>query len=492
MKTENTETQAPPQLWLNAVEHQIQRDGKGQIKEIKFKLAPREELLFTLQQHIATAPPGGDQLREALEVINDCVDSVKFTITGEVIKYECVIKDTADGSQEKIIKRINKVLNYSAVKEIIKKINHPRSKKKIKGHLAPDNFRAGQHLMKQIFNPPKNKPTLFNQDQAEEIIKTTGQKKVNDITEYGMVLNPLQMRVFEGILTGFSNTNYEGHYLIDTFKGGLEDVYEVTGGSAKKLLNEVYANIQKIPVLKITQAELLRLCGYDDGARSRWADKNEVLAAFEYLTSNQFLFNWSRLKKDEKGKPVKNKAGDYELEDVMEVGSIFRVRIVRDKESGIFKYYEILPSAVVLDQVKNTYGGSYFLTIPCRWQDEVKAITGKKPKHYTTLLLLWLRLEYEKIRSHNAKGHTKPRDYDIKISWEDLAEVLKMPPSLYKRNRSRAVKMIQGAYSDALKIGYLREVKTEGAVDVLVLNQDYYPTPGEVIDRKSSIEKLQK
>ncbi len=56
-----------------------------------------------------------------------------------------------------------------------------------------------------------------------------------------------------------------------------------------------------------------------------------------------------------------------------------------------------------------------------------------------------------------------------------------MPESVYKGKRKRAIKIIQEAYSVAIKLGYLVRVENNGATDILYLNESYYPKPGELI-----------
>ena len=62
-----------------------------------------------------------------------------------------------------------------------------------------------------------------------------------------------------------------------------------------------------------------------------------------------------------------------------------------------------------------------------------------------------------------------------------MAIALKMPESMYKRNRPRSYKIIQEAYSVAIKLGYLVGVENNGATDILYLNESYYPKPGELV-----------
>jgi len=56
-----------------------------------------------------------------------------------------------------------------------------------------------------------------------------------------------------------------------------------------------------------------------------------------------------------------------------------------------------------------------------------------------------------------------------------------MPETMYKANRKRASKIIQDAYSTAIKLGYLVKVENTGATDILYLNESYYPKPGELV-----------
>ena len=319
--------------------------------------------------------------------------------------------------------------------------------------------------------------SLFSDEKIDAFKDATGLNLTNRPTNYGVVLNQAQRRVFEGILKAFTDTNYKGDEQKDktTFLG---EVYAKTETSRKTLVkgeNAPYRNIDAIPVVKLTQAQVIDLSGYDLKAQKQ-SDKQHVTEALTFLSTNQFCFYWVRMK-TESGKPVKDKNGDYIKEEVMEVGTLLRTRIVRD-QTGLLQYYEIQPSAPLLDQVNN-----YFLLVPNNWRDEVKQITGKRASSYTYELLLWLRLQYEQIRRYNKGGgrNRKPKPFKISNSWEDVAIALKMPESMYKANRKRASKIIHEAYSVAIKLGYLVKVENNGATDILYLNESYYPKPGELV-----------
>lgn len=332
------------------------------------------------------------------------------------------------------------------------------------------------HTVSQFYGDNKQL-SLFSDEKIDAFKDATGLNLTNRPTNYGVVLNQAQRRVFEGILKAFTDTNYKGDEQKDKATA-LREVYSDTETSAKTLVkgeNAPYRNIDTIPVVKLTQAQIIYLSGYDL-KNQRHGDKQDVIESLSFLATNQFCFYWVRLK-TENGKPVKDKSGDYVKEEVMEVGTLLRIKTVRDG-TGLLQYYEIHPSAPLLDQVDN-----YFLLVPNNWRDEVKQLTGKRASSYTYELLLWLRLQYEQIRRYNKGGgkNRQPKPFKISKSWEDVAIALKMPESVYKGKRKRAIKIIQEAYSVAIKLGYLVKVENNGATDILYLNESYYPKPGELV-----------
>ena len=318
------------------------------------------------------------------------------------------------------------------------------------------------HTVSQFYGDNKQL-SLFSDEKIDAFSRATGLSITNRPDSYGVVLNQSQRRVLEGILKAFTDSNYKGDEEIDkaTYSSKIYPINKIAGA---------YSNVEKIPVVRLTQAEIIKLSGHD---RTQ-GDKVDVVEAISFLATKQFCFYWVRLK-TEKGKPVKDKSGDYVKEEVMEVGSLFRIKTVRTEE-GELQYYEIHPSAPLLDQVSN-----YFLLVPNDWRKEVKQITGKRASSYTYELLLWLRLQYEQIRRYNSGRNRKKKLFRISKSWEDVAIALKMPETMYKANRKRASKIIQDAYSTAIKLGYLIRVENNGATDILYLNEGYYPKPGELV-----------
>jgi|688.fasta_scaffold173752_3 hypothetical protein len=365
-----------------------------------------------------------------------------------------------------IIKKNTRGLTTEEAKKL-EKIEQKRNPKRGRA------FRIGMHPLKQFFGDNKQL-SLFSSETIDQYSKDTGLKLNSQYKrpdEFGVVLNVSQMKVFEAILKGFSDTNYKGDTEVSKTES-LGEVIKTGSSSAMNRINKAYKNIDTIPVLRITQAEIIALSGLSKSFK----DKTDVTEAIDFLGSKQFCFYWLRPVVDEKGKYQKDKKGDYQKEEVIEVGTLFRIKEIRDQAGGQLKYYEIHPSAALLDQIDN-----YFLLIPENWREEVEAITGTKGSKYTYNFLVWLRLQYEQIRRHNSKGgkiKRKRKEYRIQKTWEEIAIALKMPESIYKANRIRAKKTIEAAYSVAIKLGYLLKVEDNGASDILYLNEEKYPQPG--------------
>lgn len=460
-------------------------------KEIKFTLTDKDVLNFSIIKKISELNENDikelkiiEILEEALHYFTHYVRSIEFIPQGKSNKFryqlEVNIKRTINSfedvedreeliGEDNIRKKIKEIIESSVVNNLIEAyIIKPAKSFKLKLNKTRDT-KFGLHFINQLYHTNTNKQLrAFSDEILEEYQNSTGVvlNNNNKPDSYGVVLNQIQSRVLEAILKALSDTNYSGDVAIN------KDTYSRT---EMRSINKIkaYNNIDKIPVIKITQAELLELSGLN---RSH-GDKTDLIEAINFLGSQQFCFYWKRLKY-ENGKPVKDKSsGEYIKEDVMEVGTVLRIKYVKKEKSGDLDYYEIHPSAVLLDQIE-----SYFLLIPNNWREEVKQITGKKASKYTYEFLTWLRLQYEQIRRYNNNGgkNRKPKEFKLSKSWEEIAIALKMPESIYKANRKRAERIIKEAYEVAIKLGYLLRVEDAGATDLLYLNESYYPKPGKL------------
>lgn len=407
------------------------------------------------------------------------ITSIDMDATGGTISIK--VNEVVDKEEDKITTiELDRLFGNKVVKLILNGIAEELSTiqktKKGKLNLLEEGKKHTQiaiHTLSQFYGDTKQL-SFFSDEKIDAFSRATGLSITNRPDSYGVVLNQSQRRVLEGILKAFTNTNYKGDEQKDTATA-LGEIYSNTVDSARALVkgeNAPYKNIDTIPVVKLTQAQIIELSGHE----RTHGDKIDVIEALSFLATKQFCFYWVRLK-TENGKPVKDKSGDYVKEEVMEVGTLLRIKTVRTEE-GELQYYEIHPSAPLLDQVSN-----YFLLVPNNWREEVKQLTGKRASSYTYELLLWLRLQYEQIRRYNKGGgkKRKPKPFKISTSWEEVAIALKMPETMYKANRKRASKVIQEAYSVAIKLGYLLKVENNGATDILYLNESYYPKPGELV-----------
>ena len=357
-----------------------------------------------------------------------------------------------------------------------------RSTGRPKKKKAEEPFTVGIHNMAQLFNEPRQR-NLFSDNQITAFMKSAGIYQADENNTQKKPpppwLNVAETRVFFGLMKAFSDTQYMGTHQVEKLDEFKERGINVETQRAREVMKTPYRNINQIPVLQLTQADIIRLSGYD----SNMGDKQEVIKALGTLGMKQFAFFWKRLEKDEKGKPVKDKSGDFKREVVMEVGTYFRIKTIFQDNTNILKHYEISPSAVILDQVNDTYGGTYYLIIPGNWNEEIKKLTGRRATPYTYFFLLWLRMKFEEIRQFNnlQKNKAKKKPFVIKKSWEEIAQILYMPESMYKLNRKRAQEIIEKAYTIATRLGYLLRVENDGAVDVLYLNEEFFPQGRELV-----------
>jgi len=327
----------------------------------------------------------------------------------------------------------------------------------------PKNFAMSIHSVTNIYSRPDTY-SLFSdpEETANSYSKQYGIGILNHINKAGIDLNDFQFKVFEGILKAFKHSAGEG------YKGNIpaKEKKELIGEGKYDTLPSIYNNIINIPRVRLNQSELFELTGIKENSI---AERERVIEALNYLGSIQFLFSYKRLSYDDKGKPEMNIKGEYKKEEVTAIDTLFTIKTVRDTETNIFKYYEIEPTATLLDQADN-----YFLLIPHHWREEVKQIMGgKEVSSYTMRFLLWLRLQFEEKRRKHFKT------FEIKMDWEGIAKTLNMPYTIYKRNKKRANTILLTAYNTAVETGYLISYKREPHIDILTLNESKYFTPAK-------------
>lgn len=314
----------------------------------------------------------------------------------------------------------------------------------------------GLHSVSNLLGKRKHKEMFAS--HHKKFCKEYGVKIRDDIQRFGIDLTDVQMRVVEGVLQGFSQTNYKGNIAPknkqqlakERFSGKIPDTYKY---------------IDEIPRIRVSQTEVLEWAGINKGSI---AGKERALKALQDLGVNQYCFYYDRLAKDSHGEPIKDGKGAWKKESVVAVDSLFLVKEIRDEKTDAFQYYEIEPSSIFLDQRE-----SYFLLIPYNWREEVRSSVGKKKaSSYTFRFLLFLRYQYEiKRRSSNCRA-----PYQVRWTSEEVAIAINMPESVYRRKKDRMNKILEDAYSVAETLGYLSNYNRENGVDTLTLNDEkYYP-----------------
>jgi len=465
-------------------------DGLGYFRNILDALEPESGVFFDINMKPLTEAKINKKKIELkkialksvigieLEVVNEAIyEPTKLIKTyGISVNYIYKAGTVVSEALEKYLKGANFLIKFYISSLLDRRLEDFKKNQK-KNKLT----KFAIHGVAQFYGDNKQL-SMFSDDKVDEFGRATGLVITNRPEGYGVVLNQTQKRVFEGILKAFTNTDYKGDE--EQKRGSVLSKIYIGDETSKDILrdtlidgeNAPYKNIDSIPLVRLTQANIIEMAGYDL-KKQKQSDKQQVVEAISYLATTQFCFYWVRLKTDKEGKPVKDKKGDYIKEEVMEVGTLLRIKEIRD-EAKILQYYEIHPSAPLLDQISN-----YFLLVPNNWREEVKQITGKTPSSYTCEFLIWLRLQFEQIRRYNSNGGKKRplKPFKISKSWEDIAITLKMPPSVYKRNKATAIKKIKEAYFIAIEIGYLIKVEYNGATDILYLNESYYPKPNELL-----------
>lgn len=321
-------------------------------------------------------------------------------------------------------------------------------------------WRYPMHALSQNFASPRY-VNLFTQDVIKHYPPVSGQQLAENIKDFGISFNVTQQRVHEAIVRMFSRTSFLGHRQIPAGEA-IRERYDMLSSDHVKVVKKAYENIKAIPEITVTQAELIREAGYS----SRHGDKIDVLQALNYLATKQFCFFWTR----------RARAGGYDadgrprLEDVQEVGMLWRVQEVKDEATGSLLHYVIQPSAVMLDHVNEHYGGSYYVTIAQDWRQSVYRALNRQPSKYTLIFMLWLMREYEQMRSRKQQPVRR-------VSLPYMAEALKMPESLRIANRKRALTIVIKAFDDAVKAGYLSRYEDSGVDYVLFFNPKKYHNP---------------
>lgn len=305
-----------------------------------------------------------------------------------------------------------------------------------------------------------------------------------------------QRKILFAVLQLMTETNYQGdvqvpnsqvlkkRYDSERPKQAETQGFQVIGGTH---IGGAYENIPSTPIVRITRADLMRRAGFDPDGGSDLRDFSQGLSA---LTINQNFLMWTRFKRDEKGRIVRDKNGRTEFELVSTFSPTLNINFVQNPKTKVLEYYEISPAPVFLDEISREYGGTnggYFLLIPEDSYQEVSEAYKRRypsrrgfPPSVIQALCFWFRLQVQDIQQKVRNPFTKNKSVpsQIQISFHNLCKNLDYGDEYIRKHRKRIVKFLDDGISIALELGYL----TESSFDVLTdeylfdLNIDYYPS----------------
>jgi hypothetical protein len=320
------------------------------------------------------------------------------------------------------------------------------------------------HAVKNMLGD--NRQIQHFEDHDEEFAKEFDIPLSGTIERFGIDLTDVQARVMESILKKFSELSFEGNIPPQSREEYVASEYS---GKAPSILKY----IPSLPRLRIRQCELMDALGI---GREDSGDWERAVNALHTLGVKQYCYFYDRLSMDEKRVGQYDKFGKPIKEEVVVVDTLFKIAHVLDENTKALKYYEITPSPIFLDQRE-----SYFLLVPNNWREEVRLLFGsKKSSSYTFRLLLFLMYQGELKRRGTYRRASTSNLWTIEMKRRDIAESIKMPQSVIKRNKKRMDTLLEDSYQIAKKLGYLTAYSHIDGVDTLVLNQRRYHSQNRV------------
>ena len=451
------------------------KETSGEEDSISFQLSMKEAILLQLWGYSGQTKDEGvkEQILKIHDVLKKGLVAIRVTdIDKERGTFSLNITRRAGYSAELLDQHIGTPWVGLAIaelhgirKEYLKHLNSLPT-----DPLRPSYIKVARHGVKQLTGKPGPQiPMTFEEApvEVEEYIEQAGLQVTQEDRErllegWGADLTVTQHSVLLAVLERMSAKNYQG----DGRAGHREVLTRAgvnpPGTRLPSLMEKAILNVKSFPIVRLYLHEVVELAGMD---KDRQGDKQEVKQALEHLGAARYAFYWDRLTwiTPPKGRPypATDEAGKYILEGVKTVGSILYVKQIVDPESGQLDYYEISPSEVFLDQVTEGYGapGGYFLMMPTDLLKKVRKTVGpgrRVTKHYYTFLY-WLLATYEDRRSHQPKG--KEPNLQVRKHFEEIADLIRMPETVSRRNRKKAVERLESIYQAAKDLGYLKDYR---------------------------------
>ena len=444
------------------------KDPNAKKDVLRMEIPLKEAILFHLWSYSGQTKDGGvkAQILEAHDVLKKGLAAIRVkSLDKERGTFTLNISRRAGYSEELIDKHIGTPWVKLAIADLYG-FKEEFLKAQEADPLRPPFFKVGRHGLAQLTGKTGPQMVMTFEEgslKVEEYIGQAGLQVTEEDRErllegWGADLTGTQHSVLLAVLERMSPKNYQG----DRREGRKEVLTRAgvnpPGGSLPQLMEKALRNIKEFPVVRLYLHEVVELAGMD---KERQGDKMEVKQALEHLGTARYAFYWERLAWTEhkgKKKAVMDQDGKYVKEGVRTVGSVLYVKQVVDPQSGQLDYYEIAPSEAFLDQVTEGYGspGGYFLMMPTGLLEKVRKAVGpgrRVTPHYYTFLY-WLLATYEDRRSHTPSG--KEPNLRIRKHYEEIAQLIRMPETIWKRNRKKAVERLKSIYQAAKDLGYLK------------------------------------
>jgi hypothetical protein len=445
-------------------------------------MSPKQAILLFLKSYIPRTPDPANKaaLQETWDVLNEGLISMRVSNIDKVrVTYGLNVTIKANADQGLIQEHLGKawvrlaIADAYGLTEFLEELNNKP--------LRPDYIKVARHGVKQLTGKTGPQMAMTFEEapvEVEEYIEKAGltvsaEDRERFLEGWGADLTVTQHSVLLAVLERMSEKNYRG----DGREGRREVLTRAgvkpPGVRLPELMEDALRNVKEFPVVRLYLHEVVGLAGLD---KERQGDKLEVKQALEHLGTARYAFYWERLAwTDHKGKkkPVMDQDGNYVKEGVRTVGSILYVKQVVDPQSGQLDYYEIAPSEAFLDQVTEGYGspGGYFLMMPTGLLDKVRKAVGpgrRVTPHYYTFLY-WLLATYEDRRSKAPRG--KEPKLQVRKHYEEIAQLIRIPETIWRRNRKKAVERLDSIYQAAKDLGYLKGYKMgQDGVVTLELN----------------------
>ena len=279
--------------------------------------------------------------------------------------------------------------------------------------------------------------------------------KFPDLLNIGLELNATEVAVCHAVLARFHDTGYRGDGMIslaDSFaQQGIENPDRLRSDSMARIATNAYPGI---PFVRFTLAEITRAAGMNS---DRGGDRDKVKAAIVSLCDRRFYVSWERPKQTRGDDGVWRSVTTGERERITyQDAPIFTMSTATDArtlgDAGADIRLHATP--VLLDQVNDAFGGPNYVMIPRSLVDDIRKARPTKGKRgglvdHTYRFLVYL---HEKVKNRNRnKGWTLRLDE----AWQDIAHIVKLPPSVIATQGPRAQAALLEIYSTAKALGYL-------------------------------------